>query len=319
MSGPVKMVAETRLGRATTKRERGDGSIFKEKYRDKRSGEIRECATWSIKYSVNGKPRKESSGSTFWKKAKGLLDKRLAEIRTGTYLGPEPERTTYEDLEKNLDNDYVVNRRRSHDRVQDACAHLEAYFGGMRALAITPERVTAYVRHRQKAQAANATINRELSALKRMFRLGEIAGLVVRRPYVAMLREDNVRKGFFEPGEFRAVLTYLPDDLKPVFEVAYVTGWRIRSELLSRQWAHVDFAAGWLRLEPGETKNTTGRMFPFTPDLRAVLERQRARTLEAQKAGGAIIPWLFWRTKTSRRTTATRYGVPITSFRRAWR
>jgi hypothetical protein len=39
-----------------------------------------------------------------------------------------------------------------------------------------------------------------------------------------------------------------------------------------------------------------------------VLERQRARTLEAQKAGGAII--------SCRRTKVTQYGVPITSFRR---
>jgi hypothetical protein len=194
---------------------------------------------------------------------------------------------------KNLDNDNVVNRRRSHDRVQDACAHLKAYFGEMRTRAITPERVIAYVRQRQSEGAANATINRELAVLKPMFRLGEIAGLVARRPYVAMLREDNVRKGFFEPGEFRAVLAHLSDDLKPVFEVAYITGWRIRSELLTRQWAHVDFAAGWLRLEPGETKNTKGRMFPCTPDLRLSWSvngpapwRHRRREARSSHAGG---------------------------------
>ncbi len=46
--------------------------------------------------------------------------------------------------------------------------------------AITTDRVLAYVRHRQEQGAANAICNRELSALKRMFRLGEKAGKVAR-------------------------------------------------------------------------------------------------------------------------------------------
>jgi integrase len=108
-----------------------------------------------------------------------------------------------------------------------------------------------------------------------MFRLAEIAGKVAHRPYIPMLREDNARKGFFEAPEFEAVLAELPGDLKPIAQAAYVTGWRIRSELLNRQWSHVDFQAGWIRLEPGETENREDRMFPMTPTLRAVLERQR--------------------------------------------
>ena len=63
-----------------------------------------------------------------------------------------------------------------------------------------------------------------------------------------------------------------------------------QSELLTRQWSHVDFQAGWIRLEPGETKNREGRMFPMTPTLRAVLERQRARTRAVERATGHVIP-----------------------------
>lgn len=44
--------------------------------------------------------------------------------------------------------------------------------------------ILAYVRHREQQHAANATINRELAALKRMFRLGERAGKIVRRPFM---------------------------------------------------------------------------------------------------------------------------------------
>jgi hypothetical protein len=48
------------------------------------------------------------------------------------------------------------------------------HLGGTRACDLTTDRITAYVAAHQAAMAANATINRELAALKRMFRLAEI-------------------------------------------------------------------------------------------------------------------------------------------------
>ena len=70
-----------------------------------------------------------------------------------------------------------------------------------------------------------------------------------------MLRENNRRKGFFEPSQYSALVQNMPDYLKPVIRIAYITGWRIKSEILTRQKHHVDLNAGWLRLEPGEGKS----------------------------------------------------------------
>jgi integrase len=95
-----------------------------------------------------------------------------------------------------------------------------------------------------------------------MFRLAERAGKVNTRPYIALLRENNVRTGFFEPDQFRAVLGKLPADLAPAIEFAYLTGWRLKSEIMPMQWRQVDLAAGVVRLEPGTTKNADGRTFP---------------------------------------------------------
>ena len=84
------------------------------------------------------------------------------------------------------------------------------------------------------SRGANATINRELAALKRGFRLaGKKVGQV---PRFQMLQENNTRKGFFEPQQFQAVLKHLPEHLKLVFQVAYITGWRVPSEVLTRKW-----------------------------------------------------------------------------------
>jgi integrase len=192
--------------------------------------------------------------------------------------------------------------------VEDSIGHLRATFALARAVEITPDRVSAYMTARLADGAANATINRELAALKRMFRLGRKAGKVADVPIIDMLAEHNTRKGFFERDQFNAVLAELPDYWRPAFETAYITGWRCRSEILSREWKHVDFAGGWLRLEPGETKNGEGRQFPLTPELRAVLEAQRERTDAAEQETGRILPWVFWHGD----------GERLRDYRRAW-
>jgi len=103
--------------------------------------------------------------------------------------------------------------------------------------------------------------------------------------------------------------------LRPVAAVAYITGCRTKSELLTRQWRHVDFANGWLRLEPGESKNSDARTFPFTPELRTVLEAQRELVRQIEKAQGVIIPWVFIHPPGTARCEA---GSRIKNFRGAW-
>ena len=62
-----------------------------------------------------------------------------------------------------------------------------------------------------------------------------------------------------------------------------------------------------MRLYPGTTKNDEGRVFPFTDELRAVLEGQRAKH-EALRKKGIICPWVFHRD-----------GQPIREIKRAWK
>jgi hypothetical protein len=69
---------------------------------------------------------------------------------------------------------------------------------------------------RQAARHSNATINRELSALERMFSLARKSRrlLADHVPHIAMLSEDNTRRGFFEPDAFDAVCRQLPAPLQ---------------------------------------------------------------------------------------------------------
>jgi integrase len=224
-------------------------------------------------------------------------------------MGAQVERVRLKELTDSLIADYKMNNKKSLSRVEDSINHLIWYFSDDRAAMITTDRIRNYITRRQEEGAKNATINRELSALKRSFNLALESSppRVHACPYIPMLEERNARKGFFEPDQLKAVLKHLPEHLRAPAETAYITGWRIHDELLTRHRHHVDLKAGWLRLDPGETKNGEGRMFPLTPRLREVLEEQIARTEALQKVTGRIIPWLF-----HRKANQIKY------FRRSW-
>jgi hypothetical protein len=68
---------------------------------------------------------------------------------------------------------------------------------------------------RIEAKAKPATVQKELAALRRMFTLAEVAGLVRRAPKFPTLEIRNARQGFFEDRELQAVLAHLPEYLRP--------------------------------------------------------------------------------------------------------
>lgn len=102
----------------------------------------------------------------------------------------------------------------------------------------------------------------------------------------------------------------LPDYAQPAALFAYLTGRRLKAEVLPLQWPQVDFRAGVVTLDVGTTKNSDGRTFPMIPELRAILEAQKAATDALNRKTGSIIPSVFHRTK---------QGRPLKGFTKAWR
>ncbi len=240
------------------------GSLFCPTFRA-RDGTLRESRIWWIKYRVNGRVIRESSGTSKEAEARKLLRQREGTAAEGRPVLPGVERVTIADLAEDLRHDYRANGRRSLRRIEFNLRHLLPFFGAMRAVHATRADVTAYVAKRQADGAANGTINRELAALKRMFSLVLAAEKIHLAPKIAMLQEHNVRQGFFEREQFEAVRRHLPEYAHPVVTFAYITGWRVRSEILPLQWRQVDFKAATIRLEPGTTKNSEGRTFYMAP------------------------------------------------------
>ena len=259
---------------------------------------------WWVQYCFRGKVYRESSKSTNRSDAVKLLKRRLAEIGGGRLIGPDQERITFDHLTAMLTNDYHANDRKSMNRVKLSINHLSEFFGLSRALDITTDRISSYVRSRKEEGAAAATIRIELAALKRSFNLAIQAEKLTTRPHIPSIEVRNTRSGFFEEADLIALLSHLNEEIRPIVEFGYYTGWR-KGEILPLTWKQVDFDGGTVRLEPGTTKNDEGRTFPFThfPQLKTLLEKQWQRS----ESSRGLVPYVFHRN-----------GYPVRDFRAAW-
>ena len=249
-----------------------------------------------LAYRWDGREYRESARSSDRAVAERLLARRVRE-REGT--GPIGE-VTFDLLAGWYLDDYRLRRLRTLDTARGRVANLRAAFGGGVASSITTQSIRDYQRRRRAEGAAAATVNRETSALSRMFHLGVRAGRVPQRPTLPeRLDENGPRQGFFEHAEYEAVRGYLPPPYQDVLDFAYFSGWRKR-EILDLRWDDVDDQGGIVRLSPARSKTRVGRVLPISAPIAAVLSRRRSRRRLGE-------PRVF-----------TRDDTTVRSWRRAW-
>jgi len=262
--------------------------------------------TWWLKYFRNGKPYRESSGTDKKMVAKKILERKEGDIAQGKVLGIQFDKISFDQLAEEFLTEYRINARKSLIRAERSVGHLKGHFAGYKVSCINSPAINAYIKSRLEEEAANGTINRELSALKRMLNLGakQTPPIVDRVPHIPMLKESNIRKGFFEHSEFIALRNALPPFLKGFVTFGYKTGWRI-SEITSITWAQVDRNQGIVRLEVGDTKNDEGRTVYLDDELKALFNYQ----WDIRKEKAVLIPCVF----------PNQLGTgPIKDVRRSW-
>jgi integrase len=278
--------------------KRGSGSIYKKKGN----------RMWWLSYYAEGRHICESSGTRDRSKARERLQQRIGQIAEGTFIGNRPDRVTYDEMSKDFLNDYEINSKKSLKDAERSARALGKYFKGRKAHSITTADIADFISARKKDELENSSINRELSALRRMFNLALQSGKIIRKPHVPMLAENNVRKGFFEWEDFESIRAKLPQYLIAPMTFAYLTGWRVRSEILTLRWTNVDFRAGTVRLEPGTTKNKEALVIYMNPLMKNLLEEELKRTKLLQRKFGRIVPLVF----------SNKKGKPIVNYSKAW-
>jgi integrase len=280
---------------------------------------VRKGVFW-LRYRHAGTRIEESSGirddGTPAARAKALtaLRAKCKVADTPQFVAPRAQRLRFEDLADLLRRDYARRGNRTAARLGTAetprgpLIHLGAHFGGWRALAITTDEVDKYADARLTADAAAATVNRELAALRRMFTLAVQKKMLPSKPHVGMRDEDNAREGFVEIGDLDTLLAALrarTPMAADVTEAAFLTCLR-RGNLRGLTWDRFAFdfdhaqhvIGGELRLPGSAMKNRKPLVLPLTGRLLALVARRYAA-----RQG----PHVFHR-----------HGAPIGQFRATW-
>lgn len=256
--------------------------------------------TWWVQYYDHGKQIRESSQSDKKAVAEALLMKRLVGAVEGTLPSREIP-ITYEELRQRLVTKRQLDQSSlSRQQAEAGLKHLDAAFGGMKASAITEDRIDEFKVARQATGASNATINRSLAALRQMFRLS--AKRFKNPPDVKLLPEPPARKGFLTREEYMRLWVALPEYVRPITAFGYNLGMRL-GELKGLSWQNVNFAEGRITLDADQTKSGEARVIPFgqLPELAAILSQLPQRAASASCL-------VFTRAS----------GRPLCSFRKAW-
>ena len=259
---------------------------------------------WWVKIRVDGRPVYESSKSTKKSDAIKLRDKLLARKARGELSGGTADKALIAELlDDVLKSDIKPSTRYVWGKVIEK--NIRPFFGNLKAQRLTTDHMDRYREKRKGEGRSDSTVNRELSILRTSFHNARkrTPPKVLSVPYFPIVAETNIRKGFLSDEQYDRLRGELPEELKALFVTAWITGLR-RGEITAIQWPQVDFEAGLITLEKGETKNDEPRSVPILDgdmlDLLTAAKRERDEQWPDS-------PWVF-----------SRRGERIIDFRWSW-
>jgi integrase len=257
---------------------------------------------------------RESSGKLTKTDAAEKLKQRLLAIGNGNFLGPRIEKITIDELYQDLLQDYRIHAQTVVWPESVWNVHLKHSFAGMKAANFGTPQITKYVEKRLAEKAAQSTINRELSLLRRAFTIGFDAEpqKVTRVPKFhkhVVSEKGNERRGFVEEAQYRKLVDATAGRLwlRGLLALAYTYGFR-RGELLGNpksgtdamRCEQVDLINNTIMLYSGETKNGEGRTVALTEECRQIVTELR----KGKQPEDRLFTW--------------ENGEPVKDFRETW-
>lgn len=250
---------------------RGVGSIYKQPRSD----------NWFIQFAHRGKPIRRTAHTPDEKKATKFLLEQFAKAKAGgvSYIQTREERLTFDEMASAIESDYRVNNQHMK-ALRVRLLHLRPAFGDLRAIEVTTRLIVRYRRDRLAEGAAKASVNHEVSILKRMFNLAVENGELSRANVPAFPQQfdlsDGIREGFIDQATFLAIRSRLPERLKDPITFMSLVPWRPR-EVLGMLWSSIDIENRVLLLPRRSSKNREPRRLPLVGELWEIIERALAR------------------------------------------
>jgi integrase len=286
---------------AARRGRRGGGCVYRPKFKGKdgkdRLGAWRIKFTWVDDRGVRRFHDEKVPGVDANKSiAQDFLKRRMTEAKAHK-LTTNSEELTYEHLRAMLIANYEEKGHTSLLVAKDGSKYisslgpLDDYFVGRKATDIRAPQITLFKKERRAMGVGNASVNRSLGLLRRMF------SLAVRQerfpqdrvPFFEMLEEPQPRVGFLKPEEFVKLRVELPENLRPVLALGYYCGMRL-GEIGRLKWSGVDLTRGEITLQGNETKNGRPRAIPLMLEVPEMLKIMRQKNPEAEYVFGGDQP-----------------------------
>src|SRR5947208_12024567 len=248
--------------------------------------------SWCVGFTVNGRRVRETVGPNK-KIAQKVLSLRMTQVLENRYfpLNRQLGRMPFKDFAQTYlerEGPLLKSIRTERNRV---LAWAREY--GTRPLGKTTRAEMKTWRRKKMTTCRPATINRDLSRLRRMFSLAVEWGLLEESPMKSMkfLRENNARTRYLSLEECqRLIANCIAPHIRALVGVALHSGMRL-GEILNLRWYDLDFASGFILVR--DSKNGESRHVPMDATLsalfRAYPHRLGTDLVFSSRCGGHIV------------------------------
>jgi integrase len=293
----MKRVDNTDSFAMTTKRERGEGSLYL------RNG------IWWLSYYDSGRRIRVTSGTANEKKARKFLNKKTGGILNNIHGDSRSLR--YEDIRDAFYAECELNKK-DHKSLRidskgnlyfESVRRLDKFFANRRIVDIDSALIREFKKKLHKDGCANGTTNRSVAALRRMFTLAAEEGVIHNLPVFKMMEEAEPRKGTLAHEKYDALREELPEHLRPVLIAGFCMGARL-GEILGLKWENINWIQRTLTFV--DTKNGESREIVFSSEIEATLRDQFSRRQQG-------CPYVFFK------IDAKGHAHRIGDFRKVWR
>src|SRR5438132_1420977 len=248
--------------------------------------------SWCVGFVVNGRRVRETVGPNK-RIAELVLSLRITQVLENRYFPPSRQlgRLPFKDFAQmylEREGPLLKSIRTERNRVLAWARE----FGSRPLGQITREEIEAWRRERMTTSRP-ATINRNLSRLRRMFSLAVEWELLEESPMKGMkfLRENNARTRYLSLEECqRLIASCIAPHIRAMVSVALHSGMRL-GEILNLRWYDLDFASGFILVR--DSKNGESRHVPMDATLsalfRAYSHRLGTDLVFSSSRGGRIV------------------------------
>ena len=238
-----------------------------------------------MSYVVDGKRKRESTGTENKKLAEKIHAKITIEIEEGRHFENQAKKRTLKEMIGRFQQEHTEHRDYySKARDKSIFKKLYAFFGEAATLQEVENLIGGYEYHRKRQSVKPATILKELGLLRRIYNVArkqwkwKIANPV---SDIELPKVRNERVRYLKPDEYTRLLSALDESdskwLKPFVIVALDTGLRL-SNVCGLLWSEVNLFEKKIEIEAEKMKNDDYIGIPLTDrahnTLREVLKFQ---------------------------------------------